>query len=318
MNRYLPWLGGAILVLVIATVGITHFHGGSFGTAATSTALAVPDVSDDGGPPPTPPVTKAHSGRGKQPVVGTPAEFSPPSESGLPSLTMIAILVLSVIAAAIIGGLVVGLRVRDPTDELTKLRKRIKELEDWRRRTEPQVAPPMEDDNRDVYAIYRRPLLETPPSPALEPARPRSSGEPKTAPVQPPPPRPVNEIVADYQRLLSGTMSRSSFQNFFEAIGSAGPVQPTADHNSIVNATTESCLTALARGSKVLVFPSYEFVSNAANQFSTIASVPEAVSALFDLQRDDGEIVLERPAIFDGGENYPVLRSKGIIRGFDG
>ena len=128
----------------------------------------------------------------------------------------------------------------------------------------------------------------------------------------------ISEIVANYRRLLSGTMSRSSFQGFFDAIGESEPVKLTTQWDSIEPATGESFLTAVSLGPDLLVFPSYEFVSNAANQFSTIASVPESVSAVFELRRDDGEITLDRPAVFDGHDIRPVLRTKGILRGFDG
>ncbi len=315
MNRYAPWIiAGVVAVLVgFAVYSLVHiWQNDETSPFPTSTATIV-----DGGAASAPaqPQRKAQAQEqsGRNPgVVPAPAttnpaivagEYAPAPASGWGSWMMTVVLLMSVVAAALIGGLVVGWRIKDPTDELAALRRKIGALEEWRARMEASAAPRHagdrrddrdDRDDRDIFAIYRTPLPESPP------------------------PVPLSEIVAGYRHLLSGTLSRASFQSFFEGIGESGPVQLTADRTSIEEATGESFLVSVARSSRVLVFPSYDFASNAANQFSTIASVPEAVSILFDLERDEGEIAMERPAMFDIGEDRLVLKSKGVIRGFDG
>lgn len=337
MNRYAPWIiAGVVAVLVgFAVYSLVHiWQNDETSPFPTSTATIV-----DGGAASAPaqPQRKAQAQEqsGRNPgVVPAPAttnpaivagEYAPAPASGWGSWMMTVVLLMSVVAAALIGGLVVGWRIKDPTDELAALRRKIGALEEWRARMEASAAPRHagdrrddrdDRDDRDIFAIYRTPLPESPPPPPPA-AKPRESKAPPAAP-PPPPPVPLSEIVAGYRHLLSGTLSRASFQSFFEGIGESGPVQLTADRTSIEEATGESFLVSVARSSRVLVFPSYDFASNAANQFSTIASVPEAVSILFDLERDEGEIAMERPAMFDIGEDRLVLKSKGVIRGFDG
>jgi len=129
----------------------------------------------------------------------------------------------------------------------------------------------------------------------------------------------IGDLVSGYARVASGQITRATFQSFFDSIGNSGPVEVADQGRSIVSSrTSEAFLTSVNAGSAIVVFPSYDFIANQATQFSTIASVPEAVSLLFELKRGDGDIAMERPAIFNATDSGPELRSKGVLRGFGG
>jgi hypothetical protein len=129
----------------------------------------------------------------------------------------------------------------------------------------------------------------------------------------------LNEISAGYSRAVSGHISRSAFADFFDRIGSSSPVEIADGGRAIQNASTpESFLTCVSAGSAYLVFPSYDFIANQATQFATIASVPENVAAVFTLERGDGELILESPAIYEQTETGLRIVTKGEIRGFGG
>lgn len=164
-----------------------------------------------------------------------------------------------------------------------------------------------------------RPRVEPPQRPAAE-----SSGSPPAA-VSQEPRRPLptvpnlNEVSAAYSRVVSGNISRRAFADFFETIGRSGPAEISDGGRSIEGVSGgESFLTCVNAGSVYLVFPSYDFIANQATQFATIASVPENVAAVFALERGDGELILDRPAVYEDSETGLRLVSKGEIRGFGG
>jgi hypothetical protein len=129
----------------------------------------------------------------------------------------------------------------------------------------------------------------------------------------------LDKVSAAYGRVIAGHISRSAFADFFETIGRARPVEIADGGRSIEAASGgESFLTSVDTGPVHLVFPSYDFIANQATQFATIASVPENVAAVFALERGDGELSLDRPAVYENSETGPRLVSKGQIRGFGG
>lgn len=204
-----------------------------------------------------------------------------------------------------------------------RLSARIDELENWRaverkaRETAASASapppPPPSSRRQEVPASaygMTGPEWET-----------QGAGQPAQAPPAVPsrPIIPLNDIVMRYGKVAAGHISRSNFAEFFESVGQFGPVEIAEGGQSItVTSNEESFLTAVNAGSAILVFPSYDFVANQETQFNTIASVPDDVAVLFELARGDGEIVLDRPAVFEETEAGPNLRSKGELRGFGG
>lgn len=154
---------------------------------------------------------------------------------------------------------------------------------------------------------------------AAEPPAPIPA-EPLQEPRRPLPAIPnLNEISAAYSRIVSGNISRRAFADFFETIGRSGPAEISDGGRSIEGVSGgESFLTCVNAGSVYLVFPSYDFIANQATQFATIASVPENVASVFALERGDGELILDRPAVYEDSETGLRLVSKGEIRGFGG
>ncbi|HEY1605760.1 MAG TPA: hypothetical protein VGF77_09200 [Allosphingosinicella sp.] len=139
---------------------------------------------------------------------------------------------------------------------------------------------------------------------ATTPERPREVDKP----TEPPPAPRINEAVDAYNRLLGGSsLSRSSFEEFFASLGGR---RDLGDGRRF--------LAAVETGRTVLVFPSYEFASNMETQFSTIASIPDELAEAFDVQRGEGEILLEYPAVFDLASGTDRLVTKGTLRGFRG
>ena len=117
----------------------------------------------------------------------------------------------------------------------------------------------------------------------------------------------------------SGQISRGAFADFFATIGLAGPVEIFDDGNFIGSASGgETFLTCVNAGPAYLVFPSYDFIANQSTHFATIASVPKDVGAVFTLERGDGELILETPAIYQESETGLRRVEKGEIRGFGG
>jgi hypothetical protein len=128
----------------------------------------------------------------------------------------------------------------------------------------------------------------------------------------------LDSISSAYSRIVSGQISRSAFAEFFDGIGRWGPVEIAGGGGGIEPAEDGSFLTCVNAGGAYLVFPSYDFIANQANQFATVASVPDNVAAVFVLERGDGELILGRPALYEESEAGPQLVSKGEIRGFGG
>jgi hypothetical protein len=119
--------------------------------------------------------------------------------------------------------------------------------------------------------------------------------------------------------VAGGQISRAAFADFFESLGPTGPVE-AADAGETIEASSDpdAFLASVHLSGTTLVFPSYSFIANLDTQFTTIASVPEKVACLFTLSRGSGEVVLEKPALFEDEDFGPRLRSKGELRGFAG
>jgi hypothetical protein len=129
----------------------------------------------------------------------------------------------------------------------------------------------------------------------------------------------LSEIVAGYQKVASGIISRSAFDNYFATLGPSGPVEVIDEGRSIRSSSDpEAFLLSVHVGRVTLVFPAYSFISNRDLQFSTIASVPEVVSTLFSLVRGSGEVIVDSPAVFVDSEPDLKLWTKGEIKGFAG
>lgn len=174
-------------------------------------------------------------------------------------------------------------------------------------RQEPVAPPPPEP------AEARGPAPPPPPEPA-EAREPPPPPEPRRRPSVPN----LAEISAAYSRIVSGHISRSAFAQFFDGIGRSVPVEITDGGNAIGRASGESFLTCVDAGEAYLVFPSYDFIANQTTQFATVASVPESIAAVFTLERGDGELILDRPAIYEDSGTGLRRVEKGEIRGFGG
>jgi hypothetical protein len=128
----------------------------------------------------------------------------------------------------------------------------------------------------------------------------------------------LSALAAQYGQLTRGNISRSDFARFFDSLGESMPVESCDGGRGLQQAQGEGFLTAVGQGDHIIVFPSYTFVANWDTQFTTMASVPESVTELFDLSRGDGEIVMAAPALFDRNGGSPLRIERGKLHGFQG
>lgn len=263
---------------------------------------------------------------------------APPPANDVPSIMMVAILTAIAAVAGMLGGLVVKWLTTDKS-ALPRIEIRLADLEKWRqeaRQAETRATAERDDIERIQAMRSRSPYINQARQQASEPLRRNEfvgdAPKPSLRKSPPPPMQPqaptqpvattgpsLDDVVAGYGRLVSGQISRSAFQDYFENIGPYGAIKVTQQGRSIEEAAgDETFLMSVLLGQHILVFPSYEFVSNMETQFNTIASVPEPVAQLFELGKGDGEIVVEAPAIFDNLDGTPVFQSSGVMKGFGG
>ena len=270
----------------------------------------------------------------------TPAPASPPAPRLAPLAAPSgpsAVPLLAAILAGIAGGTLAGwLTGRGPSRHVDNLSARVARLEkelrsgaaqrhDQAARILSSVTTPERggrpSSGRDSWFDGDPDPL---PAARAEPVRPRPAQEPRSTWTPPdaepaPPSEPIEEITARFGRVAAGQISRSGFSRFFEELGPSGGVRAERGGTTIAPASGgEELLASVNSAGRILVFPSYEFVSNQPTQFATIASVPDEVASVFELTRGDGELVVLRPAVFEEADGETRRLMKGELGGFAG
>jgi hypothetical protein len=271
---------------------------------------------------------------------------SPASRGAVPGSTAasLAVHLLGALLAGFLGGLLASWlgqrgtsgRSASVDDRLLKLGKGLDGVDNRLAAIERGLRSGAERDDK-VDRILSRVADRPPPSPGaadwLETAMPdraRQGGPVQpitsaTAPVRPaaapsaPPRETVEEITARFGRVAAGQIARSGFSRFFSDLGPSGGVRVERG-GAVIEAASggEELLTAVNTSAGILVFPSYQFVSNQPTQFATIASVPDEVASIFDLTLGSGDLVVNRPAMFEEIDGETRRVAKGALGGFAG